>query len=1418
MIKILFVLALLFGTVGAALGQAEYSLTVSTNDPSKGNATKSPSKTQYSAGEMVTITASPIGDNEFVDWWDKTANAQFSTDPIYTFNIDKDYDLMARFKTKSATEQFSVTLAPSSTEGGTITATPSITGTGTFDRGTSITIEATANAGWAFKHWAPIGATENPYTFSLIENVSYTAVFVQQLSLSLSASPAEGGTVSGDGTYLDGDNVTATATANPNFRFVRWTESGSGVSNDAAYSFTLTASRTLVAEFEPIASFSVTLSAEPAEGGAVSGNGTYTEGTNVLISATPNPNYSFVHWADADNGNAEVSTSPSYTIASIAANVNYVAIFEPTTLPQHTINLSTEPAEGGTVTGSGIYTESTTATAEANPNPGYLFEGWFESDVLQSIDMAYSFTVTASRTLEARFKLAPTYTVTLSADPAAGGVVTGDGSYAQSTPVTVVATANTGYRFVSWLDADNSLATVSTDREYTFNITDNVNWVAKFELIPSYTVTVSADPAAGGVVTGGGNYLENTEVIIEATPQPGYTFKEWLVNGLSVSTETSYKLPPLADNVVCVAIFEAPRYAITVHDDGNGTASGFDPADTYIAGTIITLQAMPSSGFLFKCWKDASGKVLSTEPTFRLRLTENTELWLEFIDASSAPAGSEFNPVSISSLAELKDFRNAVNAGSGTFKGIDMANGAEGKYFRLDADIDLSAEPNWEPIGHISSPFKGAFNGGLHTITDLSIDDPSSENMGLFGYVVNARVEKLTMVGTNISARSNVGAICGMAQNSIIHSCSNVGSIRASEFAAGGICGYAMNSTAITACASSGVVVADGSQAGGICGYSVVNSILNNCFNASLVRANGSYAGGICGFVALAGRVDSCLNVGSVSSEWYSGAVVGQMYSSSSVYAAPTISMCYYDSQLSTVRGQNDTDAEGIVGLPTASLLGLDAQVMLDKRIWHTASEQYPMLELMAVEDMEHIVAAATPIMLNPNETVARVSQAIDLTPGATWSSTTALVDLAVAGKATPQASGADTLVLKHGGLPVRIVPLSIDKTDKVYITVLVENGSVVGLQSSYSFGETVRLSAMPNKGYRVEAWLEGATEVSTSNIYEFVATVNRSLTLRCSTAPCIVTVDVDGMGDVTGGNSYTYGELATLNATPAAHNLFLGWEMGGRMVSINPTYRFTVTGDVSVKAIFVPQTYFIRANVSDIAHGRTSGTGSYSHGQTVTLIATPYFGYSFSSWVVNGVEVSSLASYSFEATEPLTAVAHFTQAQYNIVVLSTDGGANIKDGQVNEQQQFREQHGHGEQLTLRAQPNTGYTFVAWIEGRDTVSRSAEYTFPVLKSRTLRVCFRWVGTVSGIEKQELLQPIALTLYPNPTTGDVWVDTPFGTSASSSPVEMQVYTANGRLVLRQYTTIGSRTRIDLGGLPSGVYIVQAGGATAKVVKL
>ena len=63
------------------------------------------------------------------------------------------------------------------------------------------------------------------------------------------ASPTEGGTVSGSGTYQEGTECTLTATPSENYTFSNWTENGEVVSTDAIYSFTVNADRTLVANF-----------------------------------------------------------------------------------------------------------------------------------------------------------------------------------------------------------------------------------------------------------------------------------------------------------------------------------------------------------------------------------------------------------------------------------------------------------------------------------------------------------------------------------------------------------------------------------------------------------------------------------------------------------------------------------------------------------------------------------------------------------------------------------------------------------------------------------------------------------------------------------------------------------------------------------------------------------------------------------------------------------------------------------------------------------------------------------------------------------------------------------------------------------------------------------------------------------------
>ena len=70
-----------------------------------------------------------------------------------------------------------------------------------------------------------------------------------EYAITLAANPAEGGSVSGAGSYTDGATATLNATANEGYTFINWTENGTAVSTDAIYSFTVTADRDLVANF-----------------------------------------------------------------------------------------------------------------------------------------------------------------------------------------------------------------------------------------------------------------------------------------------------------------------------------------------------------------------------------------------------------------------------------------------------------------------------------------------------------------------------------------------------------------------------------------------------------------------------------------------------------------------------------------------------------------------------------------------------------------------------------------------------------------------------------------------------------------------------------------------------------------------------------------------------------------------------------------------------------------------------------------------------------------------------------------------------------------------------------------------------------------------------------------------------------------
>ena len=359
------------------------------------------------------------------------------------------------------------------------------------------------------------------------QNNQAVSIIEDTFTVNVSANPNEGGTVSGGGTYSNGQSCTVSATANNGYSFTNWTENGNMVSTNANYTFTVNANRTLVANFT-LNSYTITATANPSAGGSVTGGGSFNYGASCTLTATTNEGYTFTNWTE--NGNV-VSTNSNYTF-TVNANRTLVANF---TLNSYTITATANPSAGGTVTGGGSYNHGASCTLTATANQGYTFTNWTENGNVVSTNANYTFTVNANRTLVANFT-ANTYTINVSANPSNGGTVSGSGTYTYGQNCTVVATANIGFTFTNWTENDNL---VSTNANFTFTVTGNRNLVANFST-NAHTITAIAEPSDGGTIRGAGNYEYGASCTLTATANEGYNFVEWTKDGVQVSTDASY--------------------------------------------------------------------------------------------------------------------------------------------------------------------------------------------------------------------------------------------------------------------------------------------------------------------------------------------------------------------------------------------------------------------------------------------------------------------------------------------------------------------------------------------------------------------------------------------------------------------------------------------------------------------------------------------------------------------------------------------------------------------------------------------------------------------------------------------------------------------------------------------------------------
>jgi uncharacterized repeat protein (TIGR02543 family) len=463
----------------------------------------------------------------------------------------------------------------------------------------------------------------------LNQTVTVNQSGIPTYTVNLSASPVSSGIVTGAGSYPAGTSVSITATPATGYQFVNWTESGTPVSTNTSYTITVNSNRTLVANFS-LLSYNITTSASPAAGGTTGGGGTFNYGTSVTVTATPATGYQFVNWTVAGSA---VSASASYTFTASSSR-SVVANFSQLS---YSITTASNPAGGGTTSGSGTYNYGTSVTVSAIPSTGYQFVNWTEGGSVVSTNASYNFTVNTGRSLLANFSLRD-YAVNTSSSPAAGGTTNGAGTYTYGTNATLTATPSAGYLFVNWTESG---AVVSTNIGYTFTVTGNRTVVANFSLI-TFSVSTSSNPAAGGTTSGGGTFNPNASVTVTATPSSGYQFVNWSEGGTAVSTNSNYTFLVTANRTL-VATFQSISY-ITINTlsspSGGGTTTG---SGTFTAGSIITVTATSSTGYDFVNWSDG-GTSVSTSESYTFTVTTNRTLVANFnqlnytVGTSSSPS------------------------------------------------------------------------------------------------------------------------------------------------------------------------------------------------------------------------------------------------------------------------------------------------------------------------------------------------------------------------------------------------------------------------------------------------------------------------------------------------------------------------------------------------------------------------------------------------------------------------------------------------------------------------------------------------------------------------------------------------------------------------------------------------------------
>jgi len=203
-----------------------------------------------------------------------------------------------------------------------------------------------------------------------------------------------------------------------------------------------------------------------------------------------------------------------------------------------------------------------------------------------------------------------------------------------------------------------------------------------------------------------------------------------------------------------------------------------------------------------------------------------------------------------------------------------------GKYYIQTADIDASESATWAagagftPIGNSTTKFTGSYNGQAYTIDGLYINRPTTDFIGMFGYLYNASgiVKNLGLIDVDIKGQKYVGGLVGYARtSSTILNCYTTGTVEgasASGYDIGGLVGFLYWGAKINQSYTTANVKGYKNVGGFVGGTSYSTTKVSNCYSRGDITRNTSSTepsfGSFVGSISSSSTVENCYSTGSV--------------------------------------------------------------------------------------------------------------------------------------------------------------------------------------------------------------------------------------------------------------------------------------------------------------------------------------------------------------------------------------------------------------------------------------------------------------------------------------------------------------------------------------------------------------------------